>query len=187
MIAAVAFAPVAAVQTAPATGQADDPARTAVATAVATCEAWVLRPDTRSAGADGFPAKAGLADQLIARPSIPEAAMPPPSLRESPHYWFIAAPSGGLFVSVSDTVRGCNVTGGAAVDLQPGVEAALGDSTFRTHWRAADDKHDGDMHSTRFASTADKHVWLLVSRADKPDARRDRAQVAITIGYDKAA
>ena len=184
MLAAVlAFA---AGQAGPAAVRADDPAEASVSTAIATCEAWVLRPETRTAGADGFPAKAGLADQLIARPSIPDAAMPPPSLRASPHYWYIAAPSGGLFVSVSDTVRGCTVTGGAAVDLQPGVEAAIGNSAFRTHWQVAKDKHVGDMHSTRFASTTDKHVWMLVSRADSADARRDRAQVAINIGYKAA-
>lgn len=183
---ALALALVGADQATAATGSGDNPVGAAVSTAVETCEAWMLHPDTRTAGADGFPAKAGLAGRLISRPSIPDAAMPPPSMRDAPHYWYIAAPSGGLFVSVSDTVRGCNVIGGAAVDLQPGVEATIRDPSFGTRWHVANEKHDGDMHSTRFASVSDKHVWMLVSRADQPGARRDRAQVAVTVGYDKA-
>lgn len=183
---ALALALVGAGQHAAAPGSVDDPAKAAVSTAVETCEAWMLHPATRTAGAEGFPAKAGLADRLISRPSIPDFAMPPPSMRDAPHFWYIAAPSGGLFVSVSDLVRGCHVMGGAAVDLQPGVEATTRDPSFGTRWHVATDERDGDRHSTRFASVSDKHVWMLVSRADQPNARRDRAQVIITVGYDKA-
>ncbi|WP_294234268.1 hypothetical protein [uncultured Sphingomonas sp.] len=161
-----------------------DAATTGIAAALQTCEVWLMRPATWAGSIDGFPDKAGLTGRIVARPSIPDAVTPPAGWLPAPHYWYAGAGPGGLFVTVSDTRPLCHVIGGSSEDLQPAVEAVLAQSGFKTSWSAREDKSNGDMRTTRYVSTVDPHVWMMVSRAAKPGERRDRPQIAITAQMD---
>ncbi|WP_430246343.1 hypothetical protein ACQY1M_23950 (plasmid) [Neorhizobium sp. DAR64861/K0K2] len=122
----------------------------------------------------------GVRDQETAR-----AAPPPEPLRRGNRYWRInAGPNEGYALVVSRDIPMCHITGGGGVDFQPAAEAMAASPDFSDRWeRIGEERQDG-MVSTLFRLRKEPKLALVLSRADAPGARRDRAQVIATATYD---
>jgi hypothetical protein len=105
-------------------------------------------------------------------------------LRKNLHSWRVPVGEGGYYLTASDTAPVCHIVGGGPQDFQPGIEALLKSTEFRSRWGAAKQNGREDMISTRFVSKVDPALGLLLSRADRASARTDRGQLVATETYE---
>ena len=158
--------------------------RQALEGALRGCEAWVLEPASWSDGVEPFLAVIGLTEHVRETFSLPDAFLPPPSLRRANRYWRIdAGQENGYALVVSEGIPMCHIAGGGGEDLQPVAEIVITAANFRSRWDKVSEERTNDMVSTLFRSRDDKAFTLLFSRAATPDARRDRPQVVVTGFY----
>ena len=162
------------------------PVSTAVETAVAACEQWLLEPKTWVDGIAEFPRSAGLLGQGLRQvPSVPDAALPPPGLRTSLHFWHVAVNSGGgLYVTVSDRQPMCHVVGGGPEDFQPQVSTLLGGRAFLTRWKLVEDTKRDGIRSARYQNKQSQRLGMIVSHAATAGGGLDRPQLIITAQYE---
>lgn len=152
-----------------------------LAGALKGCELWVLEPASWARGTDAFVKAVGLGPMMGLVSRIDDHAQPPPPLRVANHYWRInATPTAGFILVVSDRLPMCHITGGGGADLQPIVERLLASETFKTRWTATGTSKRDDMISTTYSNKEEPGFAMTISRADKPDQRRDRVQILAT-------
>ena len=162
-----------------------DPLRTGLEGALRGCETWILDPQSWIDDPAPFLAAIDLAGRVAETEALPEALLPPDGLRRANRYWRIAAGGEtGYALVVSVDLPMCHVTGGGGEDLQPAAEAVVGSSAFAARWSRVEEERSNGIVSTLFRSRKEPKLTLLVSRADAPDARRDRPQVVATATYD---
>jgi len=116
---------------------------------------------------------------------LPEPLLPPEPLRRGNRYWRInAGPNEGYALVVSRDIPMCHITGGGGVDFQPAAEAMAASPDFSDRWERIGEERQKGMVSTFFRLREEPKLALVLSRADAPGARRDRAQVIATATYD---
>ena len=141
------------------------PIADAVATSIAACEAWVMKPITWADHIGQFPKRSGLADQgLKASGGTPDFASPPPPVRIALHGWAVTTAGGKVWITTSDVRPFCHiasdVTGSAGA-----TETLVKSADFAARWmpEGAAVMRDG-ITSTTFRSRSWKSVTLVVSR-----------------------
>lgn len=151
----------------------------AIDTAVASCERWLLEPES---WADDI---AGFDRGTILKPatSIPDILLPPPTARVAMHHWRVPLTDGGVFVTTSDRLPICHVAGGGQGDLQPSVTALFQSPDWNRRWKAANTKRRGEMTSQQFVSLRDPKLTMTLSYATAPGGRTDRVQLIATAQY----
>ncbi|WP_416356537.1 hypothetical protein ACLNGM_21715 [Aureimonas phyllosphaerae] len=166
-------------------GPVGDPLRSGLEGALRGCEIWVLDPSSWLDDPTRFLAAVDLGGAVSETESLPEPLLPPEPFRRGNRYWRInAGPSEGYALVVSRDIPMCHITGGGEVDLQPAAEAVVASPDFAERWeRIGEERRDG-MVSTFFKLREEPKLSLVISRADAPGARRDRAQVIATATYD---
>lgn len=177
-IAALALASPAPAPPAPAT---PDP-EAAFAAALRGCETWILQPGSWTNGVERFVAAVGLGDGLERAESVPEAALPPPQMRQGNHYWRIGSTKGAAYtLVVSDRLPICHITGGGAdADLQPAVQSVLAASAFTVRWESLGETAQGDKLTSLYRHRDEPALSITITRASTPGQRRDRVQVIAT-------
>ncbi|MBB4000201.1 hypothetical protein [Aureimonas pseudogalii] len=162
-----------------------DPLRTGMEGALRGCETWILDPQSWIDDPAPFLAAIDLSGRVSEAEALPEALLPPEPLRRGNRYWRIGAGGEtGYALVVSVDLPMCHVTGGGGEDLQPAAEAVVGSASFTANWSRVEEERSTGIVSTLFRSRKEPKLTLLVSRADAPDARRDRPQVVATAIYD---
>lgn len=166
-------------------GPAADPLRSGLEGALRGCEIWVLDPSSWLDDPSRFLAAIDLGGAVFETESLPEPLLPPEPFRRGNRYWRInAGPSEGYALVVSRDIPMCHITGGGGVDLQPVAEAVAASPDFSERWERIDEERRDGMVSTFFKLREEPKLSLVLSRADAPGARRDRAQVIATATYD---
>ncbi|MDP1027526.1 hypothetical protein Q5H91_09905 [Sphingomonas sp. KR1UV-12] len=165
---------------APVAGQADAGSNVAaIDRAVAACERWLLDPASWSDDIAAF----GRAEGLEPQDRVPDVALPPPAMRMALHYWRVPVGKGGIYVTTSDRLPFCHLSGGGPADLQPAVAAAVGTPAFARHWRQTGTGERAGMTSWRFVSTADPAMTMTLSSPASAGGPTDRVQLLATIQY----
>ncbi|MBY0284900.1 MAG: hypothetical protein K2W81_13190 [Sphingomonas sp.] len=160
-------------------------ASAAVVTAIATCEEWVLNPSSWVDGVTQFPAKTGLGSRgLVPQSSLPDVALPPPQFRRAMHHWRVPIGGGGVFVTTSDELPVCHLSGGGPFDLQPSVVKAQTSAEFLRHWNVVRTDVKGNLLTTYYQSLRDPKLSLILTRSSKAGDRTDRVQIVATAQYD---
>jgi len=161
------------------------PLRSGLEGALRGCETWVLDPSSWVNGPTRFLAAIDLGSAVYETEKLPEPLLPPEPLRRGNRYWRInAGPNEGYALVVSRDIPMCHITGGGGVDFQPAAEAMAASPDFSDHWERIGEKRQEGMVSTFFRLRKEPKLALVLSRADAPGARRDRAQVIATATYD---
>jgi hypothetical protein len=153
-------------------------------TAVSACESWILDPATWADHIDEFPKRAGLADKLQPQNGVPDVALPPQPLRRALHSWRIPVGSGGFFLTVSDQLPFCHISGGGPDDFKPGTEAGLKGMLAANRWLKTKESRQDDLLSTELVSAKSKKLTMVVTRAASSGQRTDRVQVLATAQFN---
>lgn len=151
----------------------------AIDTAVASCERWLLEPESWSNDIAGF----GRGTILKPVMSIPDALLPPFAARVAMHHWQVPLMDGGVFVTTSDRMPICHVASGGQGDLQPSVKALIQSPEWNRRWKAAGSNRRGEMTSQQFVSLRDPKLTMTLSYAAAPGGRTDRVQLIATAQY----
>lgn len=172
---------IAALALAPPVPASPDP-ESAFAAALRGCETWILQPGSWTNGVERFVAAVGLGDGLERAEGVPEAALPPPPMRQANHYWRIASTQGAAYVLVvSERLPICHITGGGAdADLQPAVQSVLAGGHFVGRWERLSETAEGDRLTSLYRHRDEPALSITVTRATTPGQRRDRVQVIVT-------
>ena len=159
--------------------------RTGLEGALRGCERWILDPSSWMDDPAPFLAAINLDGRVSETDALPEQLLPPKGLRQGNRYWRIGAGGqNGYALVVSVDLPMCHITGGGGEDLQPATEAVVGSSAFSAHWQSIEEERRDGIVSTLLRSRKEPKLTLLLSRADSPDARRDRPQVVVTATYE---
>ncbi|KQT73193.1 MULTISPECIES: hypothetical protein [unclassified Aureimonas] len=162
-----------------------DPLRVGLEGALRGCEIWVLDPSSWLDDPARFLAAIDLGGAVFETESLPEPLLPPEPFRRGNRYWRInAGPSEGYALVVSRDIPMCHITGGGGVDFRPAAEAVVASPDFVERWEPIGEERRKGMVSTSFRLRKEPKLALVLSRADAPGARRDRAQVIGTATYD---
>jgi len=176
----VAAATAALLATAPVPVQArGQGAVAAVDTAIAACERWLLEP----ASWNGDIAAFGRAQGLRSQATVPSVALPPPAMRVSLHHWRVPLGEGGVYVTTSDRLPVCHLSGGGPFDMQPAIVALRRAPDFARRWQRTGGGREGGMVSERFVSTVDPQLSMTLSHAVAAGGRTDRVQFLATASY----
>ncbi len=151
----------------------------AIDRAAAACERWLLDPASWSDDITGFGQSRGLEPQA----SVPDVALPPATLRVALHHWRVPIGGGGIYVTTSDRVPMCHLSGGGPFDLQPAIAALLGSPQWQARWKPAGDTRRGDMRTRRFVAAGDPDLTMTLSYAAAAGGRTDRVQLLATFQY----
>jgi hypothetical protein len=166
--------------TAPTPAQVDGPAIAAAADkAVAACERWLLEPGSWADDIAAF----GRAQGLEPQKTVPSIALPPPAMRVALHHWRVPLGEGGVYVTTSDRLPVCHLSGGGPFDMQPAVVAMRRSPAFGRRWQRTGGNHDGDMVGARLVSTVDPKMSMILSHAAAAGGRTDRVQFLATVSY----
>jgi hypothetical protein len=177
----------AAVPSAPGGVRPDASAGPGIRTAMRACEQWLLEPATWAGDSAGFVQKAGLAGSGMSRVvSVPDVALPPPSLRDDQRHWRVPVGEGGVFVTTSQTRPFCHLAGGGPFDMQPAIQTYLASAAFTKAW-APDQEQDRDgLRSSFYRYRADPRLTMGITRAVAAGGPTDRVQLLVTAQYETA-
>lgn len=149
------------------------------------CEIWVLDPSSWLENPARFLSAVGLPGAVFETEGLPEPLLPPEPFRKGNRYWRInAGADAGYALVVSRDIPMCHITGGGGADFQPTVEGVAASSDFSKRWERTGEEHRDGMVSTLYRLREEPKLSLVLSRADAPNARRDRVQVIATATYD---
>ncbi|MCP5396495.1 MAG: hypothetical protein H6918_07165 [Sphingomonadaceae bacterium] len=153
--------------------------------AIRGCEEWVLNPASWVDGFGPFSETVGLGDRMGLAKSAAEEQLPPPDMRVANHYWRINSTStAGYMLVVSDRLPMCHITGGGDADLQPVVEQVLTSEAFLGRWEKVEQKAQSDMISSQYRNREEPALFMIISRANAPDQRRDLVQILATAIFE---
>lgn len=149
------------------------------------CEIWILDPSSWLDDPVRFLAAVGLGKGVYETESLPEVLLPPQPFRRPNRYWRIDTGSDdGYALVVSRDIPMCHITGGGEIDFHPAAASVVASPEVVGRWeRTGEERHDGIV-TTLFRLREEPKLSLVFSRADAPDARRDRVQVLVTATYD---
>ncbi len=152
----------------------------AIDTAVATCERWLLDPESWAGDIPAF----GRGTVLQPEAAVPDVALPPPSMRVGQHHWRVPIRDGGMLVTTSDRLPFCHIAGGGPFDLQPSVDALLRSPAWNGRWKPVGTATRRDeMTSRQFVSNRDPKLTMTLSYAAAAGGRTDRVQLIATAQY----
>ena len=152
---------------------------------LATCETWILHPESWVDGTEKFQASFELGDFLSPIGTVRNWERPPEPWRVANHYWKIqTAPDTGFTIVVSDQLPICHVTGSGSKDMRPAIESVLSSPEFARHWTKDSDSKQGMLTIRNYHLTENPRFVAVVSVPDDKLWNLERPQVLMSIQFD---